>query len=257
MNAIGRRQYIIQKLQAENYVDTNRLAAELSVSSMTIRRDLGALSDDGLITLQHGGAVLNNGSLFEFNMSMKNQNFVPEKMALARRCMEYVNEGDSIYLDAGTTVSCLAFFLKEKKNILIMTHSLLAMNLLSESKNLRIIMCPGEYRYNSQAFMGPLTDEFLSQFKIDTLFLGVEGVDLKCGFTVPHITDGTTKRALVRAAKKVICMADSSKLDTSYYYSIAPLSDADLIVTDHAANEETRQRYAAAGIPLVIAPPHK
>ena len=71
MNAIGRKQYIIQKLQLENYVDTNQLASELSVSSMTIRRDLNALSDDGLITLQHGGAILNNGSLFEFNMSMK------------------------------------------------------------------------------------------------------------------------------------------------------------------------------------------
>ena len=103
---------------------------------MTIRRDLTALSDDGLITLQHGGAVLNNGSLFEFNMSMKNEKRVTEKMELAKQCMEYVHEGDSIYLDAGTTVSCLALLLKEKKNILIMTHSLLAMNQLSDSKNL-------------------------------------------------------------------------------------------------------------------------
>lgn len=254
MNAIGRKQYIIQKLQLENYVDTNQLAAELSVSSMTIRRDLTALSDDGLITLQHGGAVLNNGSLFEFNMSMKNEKRVTEKMELAKQCMEYVHEGDSIYLDAGTTVSCLALLLKEKKNILIMTHSLLAMNQLSDSKNLHVIMCPGEYRYDSQAFMGPLTDDFISQFKIDTLFLGVEGIDLKCGFTVPNIADGATKRALVRAAKRVICMADSTKLDTSYYYSIAPLSDADLIVTDHEADPLLMKRYADAGIRIVTTP---
>ena len=253
MNAIGRRQFIIQKLQIENYVDTNQLASELNVSSMTIRRDLNTLADDGLITLQHGGAVLNNGSLFEFNMTMKNQKRMAEKMAIAKKCMDYIQDGDSIYLDAGTTVSCLALLLKEKKNILVMTHSLIAMNQLSDCKNLHIIMCPGEYRFDSQAFMGPLTDEFISHFKIDTLFLGVEGIDLKYGFSVPNLSDGATKRALVRTAKKVICMADSTKLDTSYYYSIAPLSSADLIVTDHEADPEIVKRYKEAGITVIAA----
>ena len=60
MNAIGRKQHIIQKLQKENYVDTNELAAELAVSAMTIRRDLNALAKSGLITVQHGGATLNS-----------------------------------------------------------------------------------------------------------------------------------------------------------------------------------------------------
>ena len=84
--------------------------------------------------------------------------------------------------------------------------------------------------------------------------MGVEGIDLKCGFTVPNIADGATKRALVRAAKRVICMADSTKLDTSYYYSIAPLSDADLIVTDHEADPLLMKRYADAGIRIVTTP---
>lgn len=253
MNAIGRRQFIIQKLQIENYVDTNELAADLGVSSMTIRRDLTALADDGLISLQRGGAVLNDGSLFEFNMAMKNQKRMVEKMAIAKKCMDYIQEGDSIYLDAGTTVSCLALLLKEKKNILVMTHSLLVMNQLSDSKNLRVIMCPGEYRFDSQAFMGPLTDEFVSHFKIDTLFLGVEGIDLKYGFTVPNISDGATKRTLVRTAKKVICMADSTKFDTSYYYGIAPLSEADFIVTDDQADPTLLKRYSDTGVSIVTA----
>ena len=104
MNAIRRKQYIIQKLQKENYVDTNELATELSVSAMTIRRDLSALAENGLVTVQHGGATLNNGSLFEFSMTMKNENRMPEKMRIAEKCLEYVHGGDSVYLDAGTTV---------------------------------------------------------------------------------------------------------------------------------------------------------
>ncbi|MFR3729654.1 DeoR/GlpR family DNA-binding transcription regulator [Lacrimispora sp.] len=253
MNAIARKQYIIQKLQLEGYVDTNLLASELSVSSMTIRRDLNALSDDGLISLQHGGAVLNNGSLFEFNMTMKKADHMNEKMTIAKKCMDYIHEGDSIYLDAGTTVSCLALLLKETRNIIVMTHSLLVMNQLLDCKNLRVIMCPGEYRFDSQAVMGPLTDNFISQFKIDTLFLGTEGIDLKHGLTVPHIIDGTTKRATIKASKKIICMADNSKLDTSYYFSICPLSDINLIVTDHEADPTKLDTYMKANIPIITA----
>lgn len=253
MNALGRKQYIIKKLQAEDYVDISQLAAELEVSSMTIRRDLNAMSDDGLITLQHGGAILNSGSLFEFNMLMKQENRMPEKMRIAEKCLSYVNEGDSIYLDAGTTVSCLAPLLKEKKNIIIMTHSLLAINQLANAENIRLIMCPGEYRFDSLAFLGALTNEFIAQFKIDTFFFGVEGIDIKNGFTVPHISDGTTKRALIQRSQRVICMADSTKFNTSYYYGIAPLSHADLIVTDSELNPDISKDYAKADITVVTA----
>lgn len=252
MNAIGRKQYIIQKLQKENYVDTTELAAELAVSAMTIRRDLNALTKSGLVTVQHGGATLNSGSLFEFNMTMKNENRMTEKMRIAQKCLEYVHGGDSIYLDAGTTVSCLAPLLKDRENILIMTHSLLAMNQLSDSDQ-PVIMCPGEYRRDSQAFMGSLTDEFVSQFQIDTLFLGVEGIDLNGGFSVPHIADGTTKRTLVKKAKRVICMADSSKFDSAYYFSIAPLQDVDLIVTDPGISPEMLEKYTSAGVRVIVA----
>lgn len=252
MNAIGRKQHIILKLQKENYVDTNELAAELAVSAMTIRRDLNALAKSGLITVQHGGATLNSGSLFEFNMAMKNENQMTEKMRIAKKCLEYVHGGDSVYLDAGTTVSCLAPLLKGKENVLIMTHSLLAMDQLSDT-NLHVIMCPGEYRSDSLAFIGSLTDEFISQFQIDTLFLGVEGIDLNGGFSVPHIADGTTKRTLVKKARQVICMADSSKFDSAYYFSIAPLQDADLIVTDSGISPAVLERYTSAGIRIVVA----
>ena len=114
-------------------------------------------------------------------------------------------------------------------------------------------MGPGEYRSDSLAFIGSLTDEFISQFQIDTLFLGVEGIDLNGGFSVPHIADGTTKRTLVKKARQVICMADSSKFDSAYYFSIAPLQDADLIVTDSGISPAVLERYTSAGIRIVVA----
>ena len=75
------------------------------------------------------------------------------------------------------------------------------------------------------AYMGPLTDEFIENFQIDTLFLCVEGIDVEQGVSVVDILDGNTKKVLVKKARKVICIADHSKFNKSFFYKIAPLTD--------------------------------
>lgn len=249
MNAIARKQCILKKLETEGSLSIAELAETLEVSSMTIRRDLNVLAENGLVTVEHGGVVLNGGSLFECNMSIKQETCSVEKMRLAQKCLEYINPGDSIFLDAGTTVAKLASLLSAKRNIIVLTHSLLVANQTASFKNIRVIMCPGEFRTDSLAFMGPLTDEFVAGFTIDTLFLGVEGIDVETGISVPDVVDGATKKNLIRNAKRVICLADSSKFGSSFFYRIAPLSDIDLIITDKnidsAILENLQQRDVA------------
>ena len=108
MNAIERKRYILDELQRNGSVVITDLAERIQVSSMTIRRDLNAMAEDGMVTLEHGGAVLNSGSLFECSISFKNEINVSEKQRIAAKCMEYINEGDSVFLDAGTTPNELA-----------------------------------------------------------------------------------------------------------------------------------------------------
>ena len=103
MNAIERKRYILDELQRNGSVVITDLAERIQVSSMTIRRDLNAMAEDGMVTLEHGGAVLNNGSLFECSISFKSEINAAEKKRIAAKCMEYINEGDSIFLDTGTT----------------------------------------------------------------------------------------------------------------------------------------------------------
>lgn len=251
MNSIGRKQYLLKKLQIDGSISITDLAEELNVSSMTIRRDLKALSENGLVTLGHGGAVLNNGSLFEFNTAIKQEIKADEKLRIAQKCLEFVNEGDSIYLDAGTTVSKIAGLLSRQKNIIILTHSLLVANKTANFKNVKVIMCPGELRRDSMAYMGPLTDEFIKQFRIDTLFLGVEGIDLVNGVSVPDIVDGVTKKNLISNARKVVCVADSSKFNSSLFYRIAPLTEIDVIITDADLDEETLSQYLQHDIQVI------
>lgn len=251
MNSISRKQYLLKKLQSDGSISITDLSEELKVSSMTIRRDLKTLSENGLVTLEHGGAVLNNGSLFEYNTAFKQEIKSGEKLRIAQKCLEFVNEGDSIYLDAGTTVSKIAGLLGGQKNIMILTHSLLAANQTAGFRNVKVIMCPGELRRESMAYMGPLTDEFIRQFRIDTLFLGVEGIDLANGVSVPDIADGATKKNLISNARRVICAADSSKFNSSFFFRIAPLTEIDVIVTDSDLEEDILNQYLQHKIQVI------
>lgn len=194
MNAIERKRYILDELQRNGSVVITDLAERIQVSSMTIRRDLNAMAEDGMVTLEHGGAVLNSGSLFECSISFKNEINVSEKQRIAAKCMEYINEGDSVFLDAGTTPNELAALLRGKRNISVLTHSLLVANTTATMRNIKLIMCPGEFRENSMAFLGPLTDDFIQHFQIDTLFLSLEGIDLTDGLSVVDVQDAIPKR---------------------------------------------------------------
>ena len=252
MNAIERKRYILNELQRNGSVVITDLAERIQVSSMTIRRDLNAMAEDGMVTLEHGGAVLNNGSLFECNMSFKSEINATEKQRIAAKCMEYINEGDSIFLDAGTTPNEVAVLLRGKRNISVLTHSLMVANTTANMRNIKLIMCPGEFRENSMAFLGPLTDDFIQHFQIDTLFLSLEGIDLNDGLSVVDVQDGHTK-VLVEKAKRVICIADHSKFNKSFFYKIAPVADVDLVVTDTGLDAATQELFRQNNVPLVLA----
>lgn len=253
MNAIERKRYILNELQRNGSVVITDLAERIQVSSMTIRRDLNAMAEDGMVTLEHGGAVLNNGSLFERNMSFKSEINATEKQRIAAKCMEYINEGDSIFLDAGTTPNEVAVLLRGKRNISVLTHSLMVANTTANMRNIKLIMCPGEFRENSMAFLGPLTDDFIQHFQIDTLFLSLEGIDLNDGLSVVDVQDGHTKKVLVEKAKRVICIADHSKFNKSFFYKIAPVADVDLVVTDTGLDAATQELFRQNNVPLVLA----
>lgn len=252
MDTLERKQFIMRKLHTDGHVTIADLSDKLGVSSMTIRRDLAKLADDKLIIVEHGGAVLSGGSLFEYSVPLKQREKILEKTAISQKALEYIRDGSSIFLDGGTTTAEIARLLYDKKNLIVLTNSLLAANLLSNN-NVKTIMCPGEFRDTSMAYIGPLTDAFISQFKIDLLFLGVEGIDLTGGLSVPDVQDGITKRSLVEKSEKVICVADSGKFNKTFLYHICPLSNIDAIITDDGIEENNLNRYRQQGVNIVTA----
>lgn len=242
MRGTERKLLIMKYLQENGHMDSTELAKMFDVSTMTIRRDLAKLEEEGLVTLEYGSVILNDGVTFEHNMTMKQSEHQEEKRRIAKQCASYIKDGDAIYLDSGTTVYELAKLIANRKNITVMSHSLLVANALATT-SVNFIMCPGQYRPKSMAYMGQLTDQFVSLFRFDKMFLATEGIDEQMGVSTQNITDGATKNAVIDRAKWICCMADSSKFDKQLYYNTGIWSKIDVLVTDSRLDEETVKRY--------------
>jgi DeoR/GlpR family transcriptional regulator of sugar metabolism len=113
-------------------------------------------------------------------------------------------------------------------------------------------MMPGEYREISMAYMGELTNSYITRFHIDKTFLGVEGVDMKNGVTVPDIIDGASKRTLVEHSDNVICATDSSKIGKTTFFKICEVKDLQILVTDKGIAEKKKEELVASGLNLQI-----
>lgn len=251
MNSIERKKFMIERLEQQGHVLIGELSEQLGVSTMTIRRDLAKLEQEGLISMESGGAILKNQMENPFVTPAKALKKSKEKQKMAEKCLEFIQEGNTVFIDAGTTTGEISKYISKIPNVLAFTNSLYAANHMS-MQNQPFVMVPGEYKECSMAFAGPLTNEFLQKFKFDLLFLGVEGIDLEHGVSVPDISEGMAKEIMIDQAEKVICVADSSKFHQSFLYRFDFLSSIDVIITDQGMKEEDRKQYEEAGITLII-----
>lgn len=252
ISTFDRRKLIITVLNEKKEISIIELASTLNVSSMTIRRDLTFFSHQGLVTLVQGGAVLNTGALYEHTIPLKQTEMVLEKKEICEYAKKFIHEGSVVFLDSGSTAQILANLIASKKNIMIITHSLLVANSLIHSKHIKLVMLPGIFREKSMAFLGISTINFIKQFKIDLAFLSCEGVSIKYGATLPEILDSEIKTAVLNQAEVSILLADSSKFGKSFLSSFTPLNDLDFIITDNKLSSEELKKIKSNNINIHI-----
>lgn len=253
LRAAARRSAITRMLEDKGAVSVNDLAAYFQVSPMTIRRDLAALSESGVAARGTGGATLKREGLFELDATQKMRVQAVQKRAIARVCAEQVEEGNSIFIDCGTTPAAIAHELAHRQDLTVFTNSLLVASELSDAQHMQLIMCPGEYRACTMGFLGSTTIEFMKSFRIDLAFMGAEGIDIASGLSVPDSDDCVTKREILNAARKVVFVLDSTKFGQEWLCQICTVDDVDSIVTDDGMSEEGLKPYREAGLEVIAA----
>jgi len=248
-----RHQTIINLLEDLGAVTVSDLVKEFKVSEMTIRRDLDILENQGLLRRVHGGAVSRRGRSYEPPFMLRTSENLENKIRISQAAADLIQNGDSITLDVGTTTLEIARHLQNKQDLTVITPSLQIANELINHPGIRLILTGGILRIGELSMVGHLAERIFEDFFVDKLFLGAGAVDLKTGISEFNIEDALVKRAMVKSAKSVVLVADSSKFNQVAFTSIVPLSDIHTIITDKELDPRLAAQIQAKGIELILA----
>jgi DeoR family transcriptional regulator of aga operon len=227
-----RRQHILELVQKQGRVLVTDLSSELKISQITIRKDLDWLQSHGLVQRSHGGALrITSSALADPTLQEKQKHHHIEKQKIAAAAVKMVEEGQCVILDSGTTTTAIAHGLKRFSRLTVITN---AVNIAAElaGTDFEVILVGGTLRKNSFSLVGPLAEDNLEEMHADILFLGVDGFDLEVGITTPNFLESRVNRAMVKAARKVVVVCDSSKFNHRSLSRIIPAGAIHYLITD-------------------------
>ncbi|AIQ53907.1 DeoR faimly transcriptional regulator [Paenibacillus sp. FSL R7-0331] len=229
-----RKVSIVQFVDQHTRASVQELSQQLGVSESTVRRDLKELEEARLLKRTHGGAVSLQSVNFEAAFPDKEDRFIDEKLRIAAKAVELIQEGDAILLDGGTTTLQIARALRSFSNLKVITNSIMALNELRDCRNIEVSITGGMLRPDTMAFVGPMTERSLEMVRVDKAFLGTNGLDLTEGITTPNMLEAATKRKMITVAKQSILLADHSKIGQVSFCKVADLREIDHCILDSA-----------------------
>ncbi len=259
MLARHRQSLILEDVRRAGSARVSDLTQRLGVSDMTIRRDLEALAQAGLIEKVHGGAVLPGvPSSHEPGFEAKSVLAKPQKEAIARAAADLVKPGTAIALSAGTTTFALAGQLLDVAGLTIVTNSVRVASIFGARPGGPLggtvqVVLTGGVRTPSDALVGPIADSAIRSLHVDQLFLGCHGIDPAAGLTSPNLAEAETNRAFVLAARRVTVVADHTKWGIVGLSSFAALDEVDTLVTDGQLHPEARALLTEQVGELIVA----
>ena len=252
MKGYNRLEQIMDYLKGHNLVTVDQLVTITNASPATIRRDLIKLDQEGVISRSHGGVTLNRFIPSQPTTLEKMQRNLSEKHAIACAAASLVKAGDSIVLDAGTTMIELARQLTHLP-LRVITSDLHIALFLSEFKQIEVTIIGGRIDESSQSCIGDHGRKLLQGIWPDLAFVSCNGWDLEKGITSPTEEKAALKRALIDNAQRRVLLADSSKYGAWSLFNVARLDSLTDIVTDSQLAEEIRQKLAVLPALLTIA----
>ncbi|MDO7869244.1 DeoR/GlpR family DNA-binding transcription regulator [Nocardioides jiangxiensis] len=255
MYAEERQQAIARLVGERGRVAVVELASEFDVTTETVRRDLSLLERAGLVHRVHGGAVP-AGALAGIEAALSERDTVNQraKEQIARAALAHLPRGEAtIVIDAGSTTARLASLLPSDRRLVVVTHAVPVAARLAGLPNVELHLLPGRVRPSTQAAVGADTVAALSRIRADVVFIGTNGLTVGHGLSTPDLEEAAAKRALVRAARRVVVLADSSKIGQEAAQSFADLDAVDVVISDGAIDPRDQAEIAAAGPEVVIA----
>ena len=252
MLATERQERIRKLLDKNGAVTTGELTECFGVSIETVRRDLLAMERGGILRRVHGGAVPAGGVVPFRELSSRMQDNVPQKQQLCRMAAAFVEDGDTIAVDAGSTAVVFAQTLKEcKSRLTVVTHSLDVFELLRGYEAFQVILCGGTYWPRENMLSGPLTVNMLEALHVSKAFLFPTAVSLRQGICNHMPECYSVFRAMKQAADQCFILADSSKFERSDLLKQDDMLPDYIYVTDSGLPERMKKLYEENNLTII------
>lgn len=231
MLAVTRKSEIKDIILEKKSVTVTELAKIFSVTEETIRRDLKHLESEGFLTRTYGGAFIHDGVENNVALTIRETVYLKSKEAIARKCLELVHHGDSIFLDSSTTALAIAKAIRDMR-LTVVTNSLLIITELSEQDNIRLVSVGGTYTARDKAFNGLITSANLETFYLDKAFMSCRSLSIEHGITDSLESVATVRQIMIRRSKEVYLVADFSKFDHTSFIFISDFKSIAGVITD-------------------------
>jgi DeoR family transcriptional regulator, aga operon transcriptional repressor len=251
-SASERRQRIIELLMNQGAVRVQELSDLFMVSEVTIRNDLDIMARDGQLRRHRGGAIaapLPNLSIaFERRASLN----LEKKRQIGRAAAQLVSAGDTIIMDSGTTLVEMSKSLNTSDKVTVVTNALNVATQVGALPNALVILPGGTLNRETISTFGPETERSLSNHVVQKAFLGIQAIDPELGLTDTSSEIAYVKQSMIRAARRVILLADSSKWRRVAFVKVVPLSAIHTVVTDSDLPDEARAAIERVGVELIV-----
>lgn len=248
---------IQRRLDQLGFVRVRELADRFGVSTVTVRTDLQVLEERQLAFRVHGGAVPFSSNRGERPFEEVAAERVDEKAAIGAAAAAMVDAGETIIIDVGTTGAAMSAALvtrDELRDLTVLTNGLkIALQLEAAHPHVTVVVSGGTLRPKQHSLVEPLAVQMFEQLRVDTVFLGCNGLAIEGGVTNINLPEAAVKRAMIAAASRCVVLADSSKLGVRALAPICGLDDVDVLITDAHADEVVLGELGDRGIEVIVA----
>jgi len=251
--AAERQQAMTQLVRARGRISVVELAERYDVTTETVRRDLSILEDRHLVRRVHGGAVPADAlTLIEMGLPDRDVSRIEQKQRIAAAAVDLLPRADStVLIDAGSTTVRFARLLPPNLRITVVTHAVPIAAQLAGSPQIELHVLPGRVRRHTHAAVGAETVEALDAIRADIAFVGTNGITVDHGLSTPDRTEAAVKRAIIERARRVVGLADPSKVGVERTMKFAELTDIDTLVTDKEISTSDRRAFERAGVEVM------
>jgi DeoR family transcriptional regulator of aga operon len=249
---IERQERVLRWVEQRQRVTVADICERFAVSVATSRRDLDALARRGALQRVHGGAIAIRRAPPELPVLQRAAEQADEKRRIGQAAAALVADGETVFLGSGTTVLEVAHNLSARANLTAITNSLLVINALAAAPQITVVGLGGVLRRGELSLIGHIAEQSLAELRADKVILGIRAVDPIQGLTNDYLPETMTDRAILRAGREIIVVADHTKCGRVSTAFVAPLSDIGTLITDSAAPPAFVDALRAQGVHVLV-----